>query len=659
MPCALQQYATTWLICTPLPLTSFNVTASLVMNDLFLSLWDPSALVVARSLVTYSYPIVPVIFSVSGCGPPSNDTSSGVPQFVWTSDCPTLGNVTITLSGQFFAPLFSVSVNSKYPCVDPVTLLTTITITDPTTAECILPQATGTTLPLQITSGGYVIQFPSAVSYLLPNVTNVTGCNQSIDPAHPGVVECNREGKDVITIMGTQFGSGGARVIVGGQSCYVRSSTESKITCELQKGRTLYNEIIVLQSTGGMTIVDTLSLSVSYHQCLPGTYENPLSLDHLDCLLCGAATFSPVAVPFLAPPAHAQSSLTSCLNCPVGTTALSAGTSACTDCTPGRFWNGTNQCAICPAGTFTAKPASVSCSICDAGSFNANPNQFTCTKCPAGRTHYSATTCQDCAPGTVSKDSGTLSCTGCDFGFYQSNYGQTACVVCPRFSTSSSGQPTCACNSGYFFLSGECLPCPQGAECSASNDPRRDVDTLSSVTGFWRLVDPVVPRAATNATLVRVASPPLFYRCPYGSIACPPSNNGSCVLGYSGVKCGVCAPGFHDTGTACIPCVGATQYMLPIVAVCALVVCLIGYWVAQRYDTRNLMNASKILIAYLQGMLAAVETHCLVLCFSCWFVSFVLPFPLSLAFLSALDASSDGQFIVELQVRVFPWAVCQ
>ena len=130
--------------------------------------------------------------------------------------------------------------------------------------------------------------------------------------------------------------------------------------------------------------------------------------------------------------------------------------------------------------------------------------------------------------------------------------------------------------------------------------PDRNWATLASKSGFWRLTIPLTPGLQIQDPDAFVA--PLFYLCPHGPIACPSSANGTCATGYGGVKCGVCEPGFHDTGTSCTPCVGATQYLLPIVLTGALIVGAIFIWVAQRFDTRNMVNVTKILVSYLQVM---------------------------------------------------------
>ena len=111
---------------------------------------------------------------------------------------------------------------------------------------------------------------------------------------------------------------------------------------------------------------------------------------------------------------------------------------------------------MCPAGTFSSKPASSACEPCSAGEFSAS-GAPSCTTCPPGA--YSGTKaprCTLCGAGTASGDSGVTS--------------SASCKTCPAGKYSPAGSPFCStCRAGFYSSEklAECTPCPAGSFSSA------------------------------------------------------------------------------------------------------------------------------------------------------------------------------------------------
>jgi hypothetical protein len=64
--------------------------------------------------------------------------------------------------------------------------------------------------------------------------------------------------------------------------------------------------------------------------------------------------------------------------------------------------------------------------------------------------------------------------------------------------------------------------------------------------------------------------------------------------------CGVCSIGFHVDTLTCVRCTGGTKAMLPVMIIVLGIVAYIVIWVARRFDTRNVVSALQILVAYTQ-----------------------------------------------------------
>jgi hypothetical protein len=139
-PCAPALTAPTFLVCTPQPLIS--IIPALNLPFLF---WDNTSLVVSRSKLTYSFPIVPGIFNVSGCGGPGIDPNTG--ESVSVVGCPTIGGANITVVGVNFIK-FTAQVGN-YPCID-LSKWAFAEANNFTTFICQLPQGMGERLALSV-----------------------------------------------------------------------------------------------------------------------------------------------------------------------------------------------------------------------------------------------------------------------------------------------------------------------------------------------------------------------------------------------------------------------------------------------------------------------------------------------------------------------------
>jgi hypothetical protein len=396
-----------------------------------------------------------------------------------------------------------------------------------------LPAGSGVGLTLMVATGGTSSPpLVNALSYALPNVSGIAGCG-AVVPSNT-VLNCSRTGRDLLTIIGNNFGPGQVKVLLSGLPCSNEAtlSADTRIVCVLPPmpiGRALANQLIIIQASGGLYIAPLATAAVSYTPCPAGQFEIERS-----CSPCPIGTYSAL-----------QGSL-SCTPCPEGKYGATGGLSVCMACLPGTYWstaNHTVQCLPCPIGKFNIALAQVQCQTCLANTFN---------------------------------DAAGLS---------------SPCLTCPPGSKSSAGSAVCSCESGFYLSSSfsansTCLACPLGASCIDSS-AIRTAAFLASTPGYWRV--PSAPALASN---------PIFMACPLGgSIACPSSTNGTCGLGYTGVLCGTCAVGFHASGLSCIPCEGATKFALVIVLVVAAAVLALLYWFSTKLDLKKMVNCAKLAVS--------------------------------------------------------------
>ena len=231
----------------------------------------------------YNYAVFPVIIGVSGCKLPRRDPDTLTN--VNTVDCPTVGNVTLSIFGYFFGipgsnpPTVVVGFTPTVGVVLPF-----VNGTNQSVVTFLLPPGIGADLNVTVRTmhlprydlslfvhSNRLVQvilqpagissqpFPHALSYAAPSISNLSGCATSHPNRVARLTDCNRTGGDVVTIFGNNFGTPTSalqvRVLVGGQSCDVQYATESLIHCKLAPGRLLSNTIIIIQFNGTLQFI--------------------------------------------------------------------------------------------------------------------------------------------------------------------------------------------------------------------------------------------------------------------------------------------------------------------------------------------------------------------------------------------------------------------
>ncbi len=365
-------------------------------------------------------------------------------------------------------------------------------------------------------------------------------------------------------------------IFIGSQKCkIVNPITDTRVDCVLPPGRTLNNQIIMIQGSGRLFVSDPTINFVSYSQCLPGQFDPPVNPD-FNCSTCAPGFFS------------ASMGLPVCTVCPPGYVGVQAGQTACSSCPAGSMWLNSGKCQACAPGSAQPANASTTCLPCDVGKYNPFHGQSSCKPTlPGFFSLAGATISTICDPGRFSFAALASSCTACGLNTFSSLVGSTLCQACPAFSTSDPGQATCQCapdfytpKAGYNF---SCAKCPIGALCIDSSATRFS-SVLMSQPGYWR-----VPDGSSNSLI--------FMPCPFGLAACPSSFNGSCGVGFKGVLCGTCALGFHNSGQTCVECVGTTKYAIVIVVIVATLAFALLYWVSLKLDTTKFVNGAKVAVS--------------------------------------------------------------
>jgi hypothetical protein len=212
----------------------------------------------------YSYPLSPVIESITGC-----DTGAGGT----TINCPTDGykngaQVMLTISGRYFT-LFPVVTIGEASC-SPVTNLPS----DPThVVMCPLPIGTGVLQSIVFKQGQYYSRATPLLSYAAPYVTSIMGC-ATTSANQIRAIDCTRTGGDIITVMGTNFGASDATVLVGGLRCVNVSHDithpHARLTCVLPANVGLSRPIIVFAQGSAQQLIN--NILIDYKLCDKGTY---------------------------------------------------------------------------------------------------------------------------------------------------------------------------------------------------------------------------------------------------------------------------------------------------------------------------------------------------------------------------------------------------
>eukprot|EP01012_Entosiphon_sulcatum_P051097 TRINITY_DN7013_c0_g1_i3.p1 TRINITY_DN7013_c0_g1~~TRINITY_DN7013_c0_g1_i3.p1 ORF type:complete len:4070 (-),score=286.73 TRINITY_DN7013_c0_g1_i3:31-12240(-) len=195
---------------------------------------------------TVAYLVIPQISRVRGC------TDSGVS----TTQCQS--GMQLTITGNGFGS------NGAVVYVGPFLCLTTVYLVPGTEISCTLPSAAGNNLVVQVSLSGVKSQeqerFVSFVaSTTVPSVMSVSGCTD-IDFS---TGNCPTAGGSTITVLGSNFGSLGASINIGGSACtnVVHTISDSQLTCTLPAGSG--TKAVRVQHLSGLQSSET-NIIVSY-----------------------------------------------------------------------------------------------------------------------------------------------------------------------------------------------------------------------------------------------------------------------------------------------------------------------------------------------------------------------------------------------------------
>ena len=486
----------------------------------------------------YTYPVSPVVQSVSGCAAQSGNATLG---------CPTYGGEYVIINGTSFSTAasdMSVRIGSS-PCVDIVALSHSELL-------CLLEPGSGVQQPVTVTYSQLSSLPVPYLSYAPALMTRVSGCTDAVN-ATGG---CQRAGGDTLTVYGSSFGSSAPLVLIGGTACLnvvllEDDATQSRLQCNTPPGTGLALAIILVQA-GGPVSVSPASVTLSYAPCPAGQF--------------------------------ASATNSSCLPCPTGTYQDSLGSASCKQCAAGTVpasASGASACVACPAGSISAAGASL-CSNCTAGYYTALPGSIACLSCGVGT--FSAgsgvTACASCAPGSAQASLAQSSCPLCPSGQYASYAGAVSCSPCPAGTESTTGAGTnctdCPAGSASAAQSPQCTPCGQGyyaASAHSSQCAQCDAGTFTPTSGYSACTQCMAGTYSAKGAFGCVQCSAGTYLASQGQSSCL-----SCPLGsYSGAAgasaCAQCPPGSYSAqllATVCQPCDAGSYAAVNGSVACAL-----------------------------------------------------------------------------------------
>ena len=385
------------------------------------------------------FPSVPIITHVSGC-PITRDQG--------TFDCPTSGGTIITLTGESFGQQMEVTVADK-ACTDPVFANNELT--------CRLPVGSGLVVSIAVTLvvDDEVLQSASyaLIGYAAPSISDIVHADCTVD-TNEALSGCPREGGGTLIIMGSNFASEGAVVIVGSSICgdLIHTIPSTEIQCTLPSGTTQFAGVNLIQSGGALS---SSNATLGYLPCSPGTFQRN---SEIECVPCQAGEYS------------SSSGVLACYSCPSGTYSDVEGQIECTECSSGFYQDqfGAKNCEECSSGSFTsATTTKFECSVCESGKMQPDTGQTGCDDCFAGKFKELAGVheCQNCSAGSYTSEVTSLvTCSTCPIGRYQEFPGMTACEVCStgKFQNSTASSDCYDCARGSYnsvIGSGSCVFC--------------------------------------------------------------------------------------------------------------------------------------------------------------------------------------------------------
>lgn len=191
--------------------------------------------------------------------------------------------------------------------------------------------------------------------------------------------------------------------------------------------------------------------------------------------------------------------------------------------------------------------------------------QTVCGRCPWPEFTEDQMTCESCPSNMVPTEMGN-NCKCSELYFSTVNEdGTKHSLACHSMDFTKpleddAGDHGLQCKS----CNGDKFPCV--AECQGQN--------VTVVSG-WQML------AGEDGLDTNVFS------CPGGAKACPggPINNSnSCGIGYSGMLCAACAPGFHEVSDECVPCEGMTPVGTATIVVSLVFVVVLAWKVKVWYN---------------------------------------------------------------------------
>ena len=239
-------------------------------------------------------------------------------------------------------------------------------------------------------------------------------------------------------------------------------------------------------------------------------------------------------------------------------------------CTEG-YYEASNECNQCEAGTFKTSTANEACESCAAGKYEDQPGSTGCEEChlysysEVGSTsvaeclcnagyHPNAGACVACLDGYVKAAAGNTPCVACAAGSYSSN--TFSCSSCQDHSTTDDVASTsiadCKCVAGFQETADDvdlCESCSVGFYCPGQDNREQCHDHSTSEAGSSAASACVCNAGYWPSSTANCANCPVGsfcfgdakYACPAPGSSLPNSHNEAactCNPGYEGVPVG-------------------------------------------------------------------------------------------------------------------------
>lgn len=305
---------------------------------------------------------------------------------------------------------------------------------------------------------------------------------------------------------------------------YSQSGSSNCLSCPEGFGIALYKTEKCLQCEAGFYNDGSFKFC---RQCPSGTMANK-NYGATKCIPCAKGKFRDVRYIQEVYPGRFK-----CNKCPENTFTKKMGTQQCELCPLGTFSEiGAEECKPCLDGTFRGKLKSKKCVKCPAGTSSKGPAaacRHPLHGCPFDTFQDKSGTCRACKPGER-LDISKMECVKCSPSEASRGGATTTCEQCAGDETPASDvtvyeKSECQCKLGYIRAAdGSCEPCPAGWYGS--------VQPAQIFNNFYR---------SNYATIIQ----PFCGVCPRGTYSKPGS-----------VKCEICPPGTisKDASASCSKC---------------------------------------------------------------------------------------------------------